>query len=35
MSLERSTLDEAETSIKPLKKLKYQKCQRLTQFLNK
>ena len=32
MSLERSLLDEAETSIKLLKKKKCQKCQRLAPF---
>ena len=35
MSLERSPLDEAKKSIKPLKKWKCQKCQRLTHFFNK
>ena len=35
MSLERSPLDEAETSIKPLKKMKCKKCQLLTHFFNK
>ena len=33
MALERSALDAAKTSTKPLKKLKCQKCQRLTHFL--
>ena len=35
MSLGRSLLDEVKTYIKPLKKWKCQKCQRLTHFLNK
>ena len=35
MSLERSPLDEAIKSIKPLKKLTCQTCQRLTHFFNK
>ena len=33
MSLEGSPLDEAQTTIKPLKKLKCHKCQRLTHSL--
>ena len=32
VSLERSPLDEVDKSIKPLKKWKCQKCQRLTHF---
>ena len=35
MSLERSPLDKAERSIKPLKMWKCNKYQRLTQFLKK
>ena len=35
MPLERSPLHEAKKSIKPLKKLKCKKCQRLTHFFNK
>ena len=35
MSLERSPLDEAKKSVKPLKKWKCQKCQRLIHFFNK
>ena len=35
MSLEKSPLDEAKKSIKPLKKWKCQICQWLTHFFNK
>ena len=35
VSLERSPLDEAKKSIKPLKKQKCKKCQRLIHFFNK
>ena len=35
MSLERSPLDEAKKTMKPLKKYKCKKCQRLTHFFNK